>query len=96
LGIDDASLATTGPTDPFIIGQQQDALTSLGDPKTADGKKPDWDSHFIHGLILISGDSHGTRDKQKAEIDLIFKSSIKEIIIINGDVRPGALSVHEQ
>ena len=99
MGIDDSSLATTGTTDPFIIGQKQDALTNLGDPKSADGMTPDWDPRFlkdIHGLILISGDSHGTITLKKAEIDLIFRSSIKEIITIRGDVRPGAADGHEQ
>ena len=108
MGIDDASLATTPTTttptgtviiDPFIKGQKQDALDTLNDPKSADGKTPDWDPHFlqdIHGVILISGDSHGTTDKKKAEIDRIFGHSIKEIITIRGDVRPGAEDGHEQ
>ena len=97
MGIDDSSLG--GSTDPFMIGQERDALASLGDPLSADGKTPDWDPHFlrdIHGVILISGDSHGTTDKKKAEIDQIFGSSIKEIITIRGDVRPGAEDGHEQ
>ena len=99
MGIDDSSLAAGDETDPFIMGQEQDALKNLGDPKMADGKTPDWDSSFlqdIHGVILISGDSHGTTDKEKAEIDQIFRSSIKEIITIRGDVRPGAEHAHEQ
>ena len=99
MGIDDSSLATTGATDPFIIGQEQDALTNLGDPKSADGKTPDWDPHFlkdIHGFIQISGDSHTTINIKKAEIELIFRSSIKEIITIRGDVRPGAEDGREQ
>ena len=99
MGIDDSSLATTGANDPFIIGQEKDALTNLGDPKSADGKTPAWDSHFlkdIHGVILISGDSHGTTDKKKAEIEGIFGSSIKNIITIRGDVRPGDQDGHEQ
>ena len=99
MGIDDSSLATTGVTDPFIIGQEQDALTNLGDPKSADGKTPDWDPHFLqdlHGVILISGDSHDTTDNEKKKIDQIFKSSIKEIYTIRGDVRPGAEDGHEQ
>jgi len=95
LGIDDSSLATDGALDPFITGQEEDALKNLGDPTSADGKTPDWDPRFLqdlHGVILISGDSHGTTDKKKAEIDHIFRSSIKEIITIRGDVRPGAES----
>ena len=99
MGIDDSSLATTGITDPFIIGQQQDALTNLGDPKSPDGKTPAWDPRFlrdIHGVILISGESHGTTDVKKVEIDLHFGLSIKEIITIRGDVRPGDEDGHEQ
>ncbi|KAF8804040.1 Dyp-type peroxidase, partial [Phlegmacium glaucopus] len=103
LGIDDSSLSPGGATDPFLIGQEQDAIKNLGDPKKSDGTTPDWDDHFlqdIHGLILISGESHSTIEKKKAEIDHIFKvgtplSSIKEIITIRGDVRPGAESAHE-
>jgi len=95
LGIDDSSVAAA--TDPFIIGQEADSL-SLGDPRASNGTGPDWDSHFLqplHGLILISGDCHSSTDKKKAEIDQIFGSSIKEIITIRGDVRPGAEDGHE-
>ena len=98
MGIPDSSLAAGGTTDPFIIGQEQDS-TNLGDPRGSDGKTPNWDPHFLqtlHGVILISGDSHGTTDKKKAEIDLIFGSSITEVITIRGDVRPGAEDGHEQ
>ena len=105
MGIDDKSLDTNSAVpnskqpDPFIGGQQQDALTNLGDPTSADGKTPAWDPHFlqdIHGVILISGDSHKTTDEDKDKIEKIFKSSIKEIITIRGDVRPGAEDGHEQ
>ncbi|KAF8804039.1 Dyp-type peroxidase, partial [Phlegmacium glaucopus] len=103
LGIDDSSLSPGGANDPFFLGQEQDAINSLGDPRKSDGTTPDWDDHFlqdIHGLILISGESLATIEKKKAEIDLIFKvntplSSIKEIITIRGDVRPGDQSAHE-
>ena len=99
MGIDDSSLATSGTEDPFIIGQEQDAVANLGDPKSADGKTPAWDRHFLqdlHGIILISGDSHETTDEKKREIDFLFRSSIKEIITIRGDVRPGNEAGHEQ
>ena len=99
MGIDDSSLAANGDKDPFIVGQEQDALNNLGDPKSADGKTPDWDPRFLqdlHGVILISGDSHGTTNIKKIEIDLIFRFAFKEIAVIRGDVRPGAESGHEQ
>lgn len=95
LGIDDSSVAPA--TDPFIIGQEQDSI-NLGDPRSADGKTPDWAPAFLqplHGVILISGDCHGTTNKKKAEIDRIFRSSIKEVTTIRGDVRPGAEDGHE-
>ena len=99
MGIDDTGLAVNGATDPFVVGQKQDAIDNLGDPRKSDGKTPDWDEHFLqdlHGVILISGDSHPTIDKKKAEVQLIFGNSIKEVITIRGDVRPGAESGHEQ
>jgi len=95
LGINDAPVAPA--TDPFVVGQEKDSI-NLGDPRSADGKTPDWDPAFLqplHGVILISGDSHATTDKKKAEIDLIFRQSIKEVTTIRGDVRPGAEDGHE-
>jgi len=103
LGIDDSSLAFLGAADPFIIGQKQDAINNLGDPRQSNGTTPDWDPAFlqdIHGVILISGESHSTIEKKKAEIDRIFRvdtpsAAIKVIITLRGDVRPGAESGHE-
>ena len=104
MGIDDSSLAAGGATDPFLVGQEQDAINNLGDPRQSDGTTPAWDEHFLqdlHGLILIAGDSHATIEKKKAEIELIFRvntptASVKEIIAIRGDVRPGKEAGHEQ
>jgi hypothetical protein len=101
LGVDDTTLG--GAEDPFKIGQKVDATTNLGDPKKADGN-PDWDSHFlqeIHGIILISGECHETITRKKQEIEEIFgvrslHASIKEIVTIQGDVRPDNQSAHEQ
>jgi hypothetical protein len=101
LGVDDSTLG--GVEDPFVIGQKADATKNLGDPTKLDGN-PDWDSHFlqeIHGVILISGESHETIRKKKQEIEDIFgvnssHASIKEIVTLQGDVRPGDQSAHEQ
>ncbi|KAF5319216.1 hypothetical protein D9619_008724 [Psilocybe cf. subviscida] len=103
LGIDDTGLAAGGAQDPFVVGQKKDAITNLGDPANKDGTLPDWDPAFlkdIHGVFLISGDSILTLEKKKLEIALIFgvgtpQTSIKEIITIRGDVRPGDESGHE-
>ena len=101
LGVDDTTLG--GDEDPFKLGQRKHAIDFLGDPQKADGN-PDWDSHFlqeIHGVILISGESHESIRKKKHEIEHIFgvhslHASIKEITTLQGDVRPGDLSAHEQ
>ncbi|KAF8151771.1 peroxidase TAP [Crassisporium funariophilum] len=103
LGIDDSTLAVAGDTDPFKVGQKQDAIANLGDPKKSDGTTPDWDDSFLqdlHGVILISGESHATIEKKKLEVEAIFdvktpKASIKEVIAIRGDVRPGDQDGHE-
>ncbi|PPQ77835.1 hypothetical protein CVT25_015329 [Psilocybe cyanescens] len=102
LGVDDSTLAQGGATDPFSLGQKKDAITNLGDPNKLDGN-PDWDEQFLrdlHGIILISGESHGSIDKKKQEIDAIFRvntptASIEEVITIRGDVRPGQEDGHE-
>ncbi|RDB22012.1 Peroxidase 2 [Hypsizygus marmoreus] len=101
IGIDDSNLTSDNN---FLIGQKADAQ-SLGDKGTGDGANfvPDWDPAFlkdIHGVFLISGDSHGTVNKRLDQVKNIFfvgssKASIKEVTTIVGDVRPGKLSAHE-
>ena len=95
---------TTGAVNPFELGQKVDAVTNLGDTQKLNGD-PDWDEAFLqgnmHGLIIISGDSHLSTDKVRLEIEAIFgvrtpTASLKEVISIVGDVRPGAQAGHEQ
>ena len=65
---------------------------------------PDWDPAFlkdIHGLILVSGDSHITISKEIKHIEHLFcmhgeHASIHKVISIVGDVRPGKEKGHEQ
>ncbi|CAA7264490.1 unnamed protein product [Cyclocybe aegerita] len=100
LGIDDAKLIDTA----FLTGQRIDAGANLGDKGTGTGPNfvPDWEEPFkqeIHGVFIIAGESHPTVDKKIQHIEQIFglgnASSIKKLIAIRGDVRPGALSAHE-
>lgn len=103
MGIDDTNLTSNDPN--FLAGQKADAF-NLGDKGTGTGKDfvPDWDPAFlqqIHGVILISGDSHGTVNKKLHQIKQLFHiesshPSIKEVTSIVGDVRPGKQSAHEQ
>ncbi|KAF5375843.1 hypothetical protein D9615_008174 [Tricholomella constricta] len=104
MGIDDANLTKTETI--FEMGQKKDAQ-SLGDKGTTVGSEfvPDWEPEFlqdIHGVILVSGDSHGTVNKKLQQVKEIFglaqgpnKSSIKAVTSIVGDVRPGKESGHE-
>ncbi|KJA16590.1 hypothetical protein HYPSUDRAFT_147511 [Hypholoma sublateritium FD-334 SS-4] len=108
LGIDDSSLRPpvdphAGVLDPFELGQKIDAVINLGDPTKHNGD-PDWDESFlrghIHGVIVITGDSHASVNKKKSEIEVIFgahtpNASLKEITSIRGDVRPGDQAAHE-
>ena len=97
--IDDSSLTPGGTTDPFFVGQRQEAVADLGDPQNNDGS-PNWDKSFlqdIHGVILITGDCHETINGKKTEVDQIFhSSSIKEIIPVYGEGRQGDVSKREQ
>ena len=55
----------------------------------------------IHGVILITGESHATVDEKLADIEKIFRvdtpsASIHKIFKVVGDVRPGKEKGHEQ
>ena len=76
-----------------MVGQKQEAVSALGDPKKSDGT-PDWDDSFlknIHGVILIAGDSDEIIKEKKDEIDKIFSKSYNEIITVYGSRIEGAL-----
>jgi hypothetical protein len=103
LGIDDSNLAKD---ENFKRGQKADAI-NLGDKGTGTDETnfvPKWDPALlqdIHGVILVSGDSHLTVDNMLRQIKGIFgvgspQASIKEVKSVVGDVRPGRLHGHEQ
>jgi len=101
LKLDDSKLNDAS----FTLGQRQDAKNIFDHGVDGpDGKfVPDWEDAFkqdIHGAFIIAGDSHGTVNKKKKEIEGIFgegtkNASIKEVTSIVGDVRPGKVSAHE-
>ncbi|KAF9039277.1 peroxidase TAP [Panaeolus papilionaceus] len=108
LGINDDTLSAKPanpdkPTDPFIVGQKSTAVSVLGDPARADGE-PDWIEPFlndeIHGLFIISGDSHESIEKKTKEVEEIFRvptseGSLRKVTTVRGDVRPDELHAHE-
>lgn len=77
---------------------------TLGDPGTATADNPDWVPAFkqgVDGMILVSGECHGTVADKLAEIERIFfvgapSATIHETLRIVGDVRPGTEKGHEQ
>ena len=90
----------------FKAGQLASAknLNDRGTEK-GDGKfDPSWEPAFkkvLHGVILITGDSHQTVQEVLSQIKKLFligqaNSIIHEILSLTGDVRPGAEKGHEQ
>ena len=101
MGIDDSKINDQA----FTNGMLKDATTLLGDPEIiATPHSPDWVPAFkngVDGMILVSGESHGTVAKKLAEIESIFfvgapSATMYEAIRIVGDLRPGKEKGHEQ
>lgn len=77
---------------------------NLGDPRAATTGTPDWVPAFkngVDGMILVSGESHGTVAEKLSEVEKIFlvgahAATIHEALRIVGDVRPGEEKGHEQ
>jgi hypothetical protein len=103
MGVDDSTLASGDAN--FLAGQRGDA-EALKDKGTGTGPTfvPDWDPAFlqdIHAVVLVSGDSHNSVNKELKQVKSVFgvgsaKASIKEVKSIVGDVRPGKEAGHEQ
>lgn len=91
----------------FTDGQLCDAK-NLGDkgPEDAHGKfvPSDWLNAFrhpVHGVIILSGPSHASVKAMLRDVEQIFRvgshhSSIKIVLEVVGDVRPGKEKGHEQ
>ncbi|PIL30378.1 hypothetical protein GSI_07563 [Ganoderma sinense ZZ0214-1] len=88
----------------FTKGQLADSK-SLGDPG-ASGKDdtftPDWITQFknpIHGVIIISGDSHLSVDAAHTTVSSIFnigfQPTLHEALTLKGSIRPGDQKGHE-
>ncbi|KAI9693742.1 MAG: hypothetical protein M1822_003013 [Bathelium mastoideum] len=76
--------------------------SALGDngAQQANGTfQPNWDEAFlqeIHGVTLVTGDSHDTVNEKLASVKDALSGSVTEISTISGDVRPGDEAGHEQ
>lgn len=100
LGITDANKIN----DPLFQAGMLKEAQDLGDRANPDkpGFEPEWDTEFlqeIHGVILITGDSHATLNSQLEDVKCILMKdnnhTIKEISKLVGDVRPGNQRGHE-
>ncbi|KAH9941342.1 peroxidase TAP [Amylocystis lapponica] len=88
----------------FKEGQLADAA-NLGDQGTTTNGvfSPNWIPAFknlVHGVILVSGDSHPTVEETLCTVEAILgvgriDATIHEVLRIVGDVRPGAQKGHE-
>ncbi|EIM91696.1 DyP-type peroxidase [Stereum hirsutum FP-91666 SS1] len=104
-------LVTMGITDDigdkaFTDGQLSDA-ENLGDKGSTDAHgnfvPSDWLNAFrhpVHGVILLSGPSHASVKAMLRDVEQIFRvgshhSSIKIVLEVVGDVRPGKEKGHE-
>jgi hypothetical protein len=84
----------------FAGGQLKDA-EALGDSGVTDatGFTPSWDATFlqaIDGVIIVAGDSHLSVEAELAQVKLILGISIRDVVTLRGDTRPGKESGHEQ
>lgn len=91
----------------FNNGQLADAQ-SLGDKGSVDASKTfvpaDWLDAFrhpVHGVIILSGPSHLSVKAMLRNVEQIFRvnshhASIKIVLDVVGDVRPGKEKGHEQ
>jgi len=77
----------------------------LGDPRDPSASsEPDWIDEFkekIDLVILITGDSSERIDDRAQGIEDIFglntaEASLRQVIALNGKVRPGEHKGHEQ
>jgi len=77
------------------------AAKALGDTGTTDTSGnfvPDWLPPFkseIDGLVLIAGDSKETITEQKNKVEHVLGKTIKEVLVVEGQVRPGKEKGHE-
>ncbi|PVH96478.1 peroxidase TAP [Periconia macrospinosa] len=98
-GLSKIGLTETIGDSLFQSGQRADA-EGLGDEGTGTGSsyQPKWDADFlqeIHGVALITGDSHETVDEKLKSVKDLLSGSIKELHTITGDVRPDDQKGHE-
>jgi hypothetical protein len=85
-------IAPEDPTNVFDKGMQADA-GNLGDNLN------NWHPEFISqidGLVLVAGDSHQSIQQKLAGVKVILGHTVREVFTVQGDVRPGSESGHEQ
>lgn len=72
---------------------------SLGDTVDSHSQPAQWDAEFkqdIHGVILITGNSHPQIDTALTDVKNILGATIQIVHQIEGHTRPGDISGHEQ
>ncbi|KAF8851549.1 Dyp-type peroxidase [Acephala macrosclerotiorum] len=82
---------TNSTTDPFQTGMFN-GITNLNDQ--ADKWLPEF-KQDIHALIFITGESLATIHERYAELKWVLGSTVNEVKLIIGNVRPGNQNGHE-
>ena len=93
MSLDPADLKDDG----FTAGQLADAK-GLGDEMNGNGT-PEWNPQWkqnIDGVLSVAGSSPQSVEKLVHQARAILGSSIKDIIALDGHVRPGKEKGHEQ
>ncbi|THH11014.1 dyp-type peroxidase [Phellinidium pouzarii] len=87
--------------DPSFDAGQLASAKALGDEGTTDSSgsfTPNWLSAFkseIDGIILIAGESRASVLQGTNKVDHIFGETIREVLKVTGQVRPGKEKGHE-
>lgn len=89
LGIND----TLG--DPLFTGGQFVDAPNLGDPGTTNWV-PAFKGTNVHGVFLFASDTVSLVDTELAIVKSIFGSSITQLHLLQGQVRPGNQEGHER
>lgn len=85
----------------FSKGMKVDA-EDLGDPVAGESAAPStWDAQFmspekIHGVVLVAGNSAANVQNKLLEVRDVLEGLMKEVVTVDGKVRPGDMRAHEQ
>ena len=81
-----------------MLSHSQTILQDQGSTDSTGKFTPNWIAPFlgtIDGLIFSAGDSQASVDEGISKAEHIFGTSIKQVLLVKGNVRPGPEKGHE-